>query len=90
MKVKTRPVVDWEDIEVGGRYTIEYKDPSYPCSCECHNKDSTMMHVISCCYDNSCSGPAICVSKCDDFAIFENRKRYYRINSSEVVRGVGA
>jgi hypothetical protein len=34
-------------------YFVEYKDPHYPCNCECHT-NPFMMHCVPCCYDQSC------------------------------------
>jgi hypothetical protein len=33
-------------------YYIEYKDPNYPCSCECHTNNS-IIHFDACCCDFS-------------------------------------
>lgn len=33
-------------------YFVEYRDPSYPCRCECHT-NPFIMHCMPCCYDQS-------------------------------------
>lgn len=33
-------------------YFVEYKDPGYPCNCECHT-NPFIMHCVQCCYDQS-------------------------------------
>lgn len=33
-------------------YFVEYKDPTYPCSCECHT-NPFIMHCMPCCDDRS-------------------------------------
>jgi hypothetical protein len=34
-------------------YFVEYKDPIYPCDCECHLPGSRILHCMPCCYDQS-------------------------------------
>jgi len=39
-------------------YVVSFKDPNYPCKCECHLPDSGMRHFMPCCYNHS-FGPII-------------------------------
>lgn len=37
-------------------YSIEYRDPHYPCRCPCHTPgENRVMHCVPCCYDHSYS-----------------------------------
>ncbi len=77
MKIKTRPPMTKEQVQVGRVYEIDYVDYSYPCSCECHTKKG-IMHIDACCYDNSYNGPATCV-------LIENDKFYFLITPNKFV-----
>jgi hypothetical protein len=39
-------------------YVVSFKDPNYPCDCECHLPNSSMLHCMPCCYNRS-FGPII-------------------------------
>jgi len=35
-------------------YFVEYRDPHYPCRCQCHTPgENTIRHCVPCCYDMS-------------------------------------
>lgn len=54
--------MNYQDIEVGQYYLINYKDTRYPCDCECHTNPD-ILHIVACCYDKSYYGTALCFYK---------------------------
>ena len=81
-----------EDIKPGNIYEINYVDPHYPCSCDCHNEESKVLHVSPCCYDSSYNGAAVCIAKHHDLLCFRHLTvsgRYYVVQAESVVKDHG-
>lgn len=38
---------------LGQLYWVSYRDPDYPCDCDCHKEGATIRHIDSCCYNKS-------------------------------------
>lgn len=75
------------DLEVGRVYLIEWRDPNYPCHCQCHS-NSNIMHIAPCCYDGSYTGPATLAYKslCGHFAFLHGRNRFIILRDLDNVR----
>jgi hypothetical protein len=80
--------MQFEQIEVGSVYEVDFDDPNYPCDCACHT-DKNILHCEPCCDDRSYQGQGMCIGKDEAssfVAVSINKNRFLVVRPISIIK----